>query len=107
MIGDLGAADATQLADMVARHEVTPTELLDAALAAVGARNPALNAVVLVQEGVARKAIADGLPPGPFRGVPFLLKDLGCEARDFPSHNGSRLFANTVYRRDSAIYERI
>lgn len=107
MIGDLGATDATELADMVARHEVTPSELLDAALAAVEARNPALNAVVLVQEGVARKAIADGLPAGPFRGVPFLIKDLGIEAKDFPSHNGSRLFANTVYPGDSSIFQRI
>ena len=107
MIGDLGAADATELAAMVARRELSPSELLDAALAAVEARNPAINAVVLVQEGVARKAIAEGLPPGPFRGVPFLIKDLGCEAKDFPSHNGSRLFANTVYPGDSAIFERI
>jgi amidase/6-aminohexanoate-cyclic-dimer hydrolase len=76
-------------------------------LAAVSLRNPELNAVVLVQEDVARAAIAAGLPPGPFRGVPFLLKDLGCEARDFPSHNGSRLLANTRYGRDSAIYTRI
>ncbi|MDP3194837.1 amidase [Tabrizicola sp.] len=107
MIGDLGAADATALAALVAAGEVTPSELLDAALAAVEARNPALNAVVLVQEGVARKAIADGLPAGPFRGVPFLIKDLGIEARDFPSHNGSRLFANTVYPGDSSIFARI
>ncbi len=107
MIGDLGAEDATALAALVAEGEVTPTELLDAALAAVEARNPALNAVVLQQEGVARKAIADGLPTGPFRGVPFLLKDLGCEAKDFPSHNGSRLFANTVYPGDSSIFARI
>lgn len=107
MIGDLGATDATALAGLVASGEVTPAELLDAALAAIEARNPALNAVVLVQEGVARKAIAKGLPPGPFRGVPFLIKDLGCEAKDFPSHNGSRLFANTVYPGDSAIVQRI
>jgi amidase len=107
MIGDLGAADATELAGLVAASEVTPSELLDAALAAVEARNPALNAVVLVQEGVARKAIAEGLPPGPFRGVPFLIKDLGIEAKDFPSHNGSRLFANTVYPGDSSIFARI
>ena len=107
MIGDLGTADATALAGLVARGEVSPTELLDAALAAVEARNPALNAVVLMQEGAARKAIADGLPTGPFRGVPFLIKDLGCEAKDFPSHNGSRLFANTVYPGDSAIFARI
>ncbi len=107
MIGDLGAKDATALAALVARGEVSPTELLDAALAAVTARNPAINAVVLVQEDVARKAIAAGLPRGPFRGVPFLLKDLGCEAVDFPSHNGSRLLAGTRYGRDSAIFERI
>lgn len=107
MIGDLGVRDATELAGLVAKGEVTPDELLDAALAAVQARNPALNAVVLVQEDVARRAIAAGLPRGPFRGVPFLLKDLGCEAVDFPSHNGSRLLANTRYGRDSAIYERM
>ena len=107
MIGDLGAKDASELAERVARGDVTPTELLDAALAAVEARNPALNAVVQMQEGVARKAIADGLPRGPFRGVPFLIKDLGCEAVDFPGHNGSRLLANTRYSRDSAIYERM
>lgn len=107
MIGDLGAKDATELADWVAAGKVSSAELLDAALAAVEARNPALYAVVQMQEGVARKAIADGLPHGPFRGVPFLLKDLGCEAVDFPGHNGSRLLANTRYKRDSAIYERI
>ncbi len=107
MIGDLGARDATALAELVAAGDVSATELLDAALAAVQARNPAINAVVLMQEGVARKAIADGLPPGPFRGVPFLIKDLGIEAKDFPSHNGSRLLANTVYPGDSAIFQRI
>ena len=107
MIGDLGARDATALAEMVAAGEVSALELLDAALAAVEARNPAINAVVLMQEGVARKAIADGLPVGPFRGVPFLIKDLGAEAKDFPSHNGSRLLANTVYSGDSSIFTRM
>ncbi|PTE14332.1 amidase [Pseudogemmobacter blasticus] len=107
MIGDLGAADATELAGLVATGEVTPDELLDAALAAVEARNPALNAVVLVQEEVARRSIREGLPHGPFRGVPFLIKDLGVEAKDFPSHNGSRLLANTRYSGDSAIFARM
>lgn len=99
--------DATAQAELVASGAVSPDELLDAALAAVDRLNPALNAVVLVQEEAARRAIRAGLPRGPFRGVPFLLKDLGCEAVDFPSHNGSRLFANTIYGQDSAIYERI
>ncbi len=107
MIGDLGARDATELAGWVASGQVSPTELLDAALAAVDTRNPAINAVVNLNEDAARHAIATGLPQGPFRGVPFLLKDLGCEAVDFPGDNGSRLFKNTRYPRDSAIYDRI
>ena len=107
MIEGFGAMDATAMAALVARREVSPGELLDSALEAVTRLNPALNAVVLVQEAVARRMIAYGLPRGPFRGVPFLLKDLGCEAVDFPSHNGSRLWANTRYPRDSAIYARI
>ncbi len=107
MNGDLGAKDATDLAALVAQRKVSPDELLDAALAAVAKHNPALNAVVLMQEAAARAAIKAGLPHGPFRGVPFLLKDLGCEAVDFPSHNGSKLFTNTRYSRNSAIFDRI
>mgnify|MGYP002777130674 FL=1 len=104
---DLGDADATEWAARVARRAVSATELLDAALEAVARLNPRLNAVTLVREGAARRAIAEGLPRGPFRGVPFLLKDLGAEAVDFPSHNGSRLLAGTRYDRDSAIWRRI
>ena len=99
--------DATDVAALVAGGQTSATELLDAALAATARLNPALNAVVLVQEDAARRAIAGGLPQGPFRGVPFLLKDLGAEARDYPSHNGSRLFADTRYKRDSAIFQRM
>ncbi|MGV8955152.1 MAG: amidase [Cypionkella sp.] len=103
----LARLDATACAALVAAGEVSASELLDEALTSCAALNPALNAVVLVQEEVARRAIAEGLPRGPFRGVPFLLKDLGCEAIDFPSHNGSRLLANTSYAKDSAIWQRI
>lgn len=107
MIEGYAEMDATAQAALVARGEVTPDELLDSALEAVEALNPKLNAVVLIQESVARAAIRAGLPRGPLRGVPFLIKDLGCEAVDFPSHNGSRLLMNTRYPRDSAIFERI
>lgn len=101
------AFDAVGLADLVSRREVAPSELLDAALERVEALNPALNAVTMLQEGVARRLIAEGLPDGPLTGVPFLLKDLGAEAVDFPSNNGSRLFAGTRYVQDSSIYARL
>lgn len=97
MLTDHDCRDATDLAARIAAGEVSSEELLDQALERVAALNPQLNAVVLVQEQAARNAIAKGLPRGPFRGLPFLLKDLGCEAVDFPSHNGSRLLANTRY----------
>ncbi|MEM7177922.1 MAG: amidase [Pseudomonadota bacterium] len=99
--------DATGLAGLVASGAASPEELLTEALDRVAALNPALNAVHNLREQTARGMIAGGLPDGPFKGVPFLLKDLGIEAVDFPSHNGSRLFANTVYGYDSELYLRL
>lgn len=107
-IGDLYETyDAVGLADLVARREVTPGELLDEALARVAALNPQLNAVTVLAENVARRLIEEGLPDGPLKGVPFLLKDLGAEAIDFPCNNGSKLFAGTRYAKDSSIYARL
>lgn len=99
--------DATGLAALIAGGEVTPDEMLDAALGLVETLNPALNAVVHLREDVARKSIRAGLPEGPFRGVPFLLKDLGAEAVDFPTSNGSKLTPNMTWRYDSEIFLRM
>ena len=104
---DYDAHDATGLAALVASGAASPDDLLDQALARVSRHDPALNAVVLLQEERAREAIRAGLPRGPFRGVPFLLKDLGAEAVGFPSHSGSRLFANATYPVDSSIVARL
>lgn len=99
--------DALGLAALVRSGEVSPGELLDAALARAEARDPALNALVHLRPETARRLIAAGPPDGPFRGVPFLLKDLGCEAREFPASNGSKLLADTTYPGDSNIYARL
>ncbi|SMY06326.1 amidase [Flavimaricola marinus] len=99
--------DATDLAALIATGAASPQELLQEALDRVDAVNGTLNCVVLTQEDVARSDIAKGLPDGPFRGVPFLLKDLGAEARDFPSHNGSALLRDTRYSYDSEIFLRM
>jgi Asp-tRNA(Asn)/Glu-tRNA(Gln) amidotransferase A subunit family amidase len=68
--------DALSLAQLVRRGEVTPDELLDAALARMAEVNPRVNAVIHLMETRARTAIAAGLPNGPFRGVPLLIKDV-------------------------------
>ena len=80
--------DALGLADLVRRRRVSPTELLDAAIERVEARNGAVNAVVLRLYDHARRVIADGLPDGPFTGVPFLLKDLTASLAGVPTTRG-------------------
>src|ERR1051326_4183729 len=86
--------DALGLADLVRRREVTPEELLDAALARLATRNPLVNAVVMPLEDYARTAIAAGLPAGPFRGVPYLMKDLTASLAGVRMTRGSRFFAD-------------
>ena len=68
--------DGLGLAGLVKAGHVTPEELLEAAIARVEVRDPVVNAVTMPLHDYARRALAAGLPDGPFRGVPFLMKDL-------------------------------
>ncbi len=87
--------DAVGLAELVRRKEVSPSELLDAAIDRVELRNGAVNAVIMPLYDYARKSIKDGLPDGPFRGVPFLLKDIGGWLAGERVTRGSHFFADT------------
>src|SRR5881392_723487 len=86
--------DALGLAQLVQLGKVTPAELLDAAIERVEARNPRVNAVVMRLYDYGRQAIADGLPDGPFRGLPFLMKDLTASIAGVPMTRGSRFFSD-------------
>ena len=88
------AYDALGLAALVKAGEVSATEVLEAAIARVEARNPAVNAVVMELYDLAAQAIEAGLPDGPFTGVPFLLKDLGAALAGARTAGGSRFFAD-------------
>jgi len=92
---DFERHDALGLADLVRRGKVTPADLLDAAIDRVEARNPLVNAVVIKLYDYGRRAIADGLPDGPLRGVPFLVKDLTASIAGVPMTRGSRFFAGS------------
>jgi amidase len=76
-ISEFERFDATGLADLVRKGEVQPLELIEAAIERIERWNPRLNAVVTPLFEQARAAAKEPLPEGPFRGVPFLLKDLG------------------------------
>ena len=86
--------DGLGLADLVRRGAVTPLDLLEAAIERVEARNAAVNAVTMKLYDHGREAIARGLPDGPFRGVPLLLKDLGASLAGVRTTRGSRFFAD-------------
>jgi amidase len=72
----LGHLDATHMAQLVERKEVTPLELVEASIARIEEANPTLNAVVTEMFEHAIEAAKSELPKGPFTGVPFLMKDL-------------------------------
>lgn len=103
---DLGDKDATELASMVRRKEVSPGELLDLALESASAAQEKVNCFSNIFEDAARKQIDAGLPDGPFSGVPFAVKDLGARVKGLPITSGSRAFRDTVSDMDATLVER-
>ena len=97
------AFDGLGLAELVRKKETSAEELLDAAIERAEARNPALNAIVLPMYEQARAAIAAGLPDGPFRGVPFLMKDLHASCEGVPTTHGCGLWKDAVADHDTQI----
>lgn len=89
--------DAVDQASLVAAGEASPRELLEAAIERIERIDPAINAVVIRWFDHARD-IADGdLPDGPFRGVPFLLKDL------FATYAGQRISNGNLALKDADV----
>jgi amidase len=86
----LPSLDATAQAELVRSGEVSPAELVDAAIDRIAELDPQLNVLVtdLFEKG--RAAAAGDLPDGPFRGVPCLVKDLACHTAGDPMYEGMR-----------------
>ena len=95
MTDPLAALDATGQAELVRRGEASPVELVDAAIARIEQLDDSINSVVLRRFDDAR-AEAKELERGPnadaapFRGVPFVTKDLACPTAGEPQTEGMR-----------------
>ncbi len=100
--------DAVDQAALVASGGATAGELLEAAIERIEAIDPALNAVVIRWFDHARELAAGDLPDGPFRGVPFLLKDLYTSFAGQTLSNGNRALkeAAIVDRTDTTLVAR-
>jgi amidase len=99
--------DAVGQADLVRRGELSPSELLTAAIARIEAVDPVLNAVVIREFDRAVDASRGPLPSGPFTGVPFLLKDLAVEWNGVRFTEGSAFLRDNVSSHDQELTRRI
>jgi amidase len=98
--------DGVGLAELIKKDEVTPAELVEAAIDRIERHNPVLNAVVYRAYDEARVAAQSKLAAGPFTGVPFLVKDLSQKVAGWPRTSGSRFSADTVDHADSELVRR-
>jgi amidase len=95
--------DALGLADLVRRRQISPLELVEEAIARIERLNPTINAVIHPMFERARRDATGALPDGPFRGVPFLIKDLVALVAGEPMRAGSRFLQGFVPDHDSEL----
>jgi amidase len=98
--------DALGLAQLVSNKDVRPDELLDEAIRRVETTDSQVNALTQHHYDLAKAAIDEGLPEGPFRGVPFLLKDLGVGLKGTITSAACKLTKDSVADHDSTLVER-
>jgi len=96
--------DATALAELVRAKEVSPVELVEAAIARAQAFNPKLNAIITPMYDLGREAAQT--VQGPFAGVPFLLKDIRAAYAGVPRSAGSKALKASVPEFDSELVRR-
>jgi amidase len=106
---DLAALDATAQADLVRRGEVSPAELVGAAIERIERHDREIGAVIVPMFDEARSAASALLPDGPFRGVPILIKDILAQVAGTPYAAGLAPLKAAGFRarRDSVLVQRV
>src|SRR5438067_1315756 len=104
-LAEYASYDALGLAELVASKQVPPKELAQTAAAAIASINRAVNAVVETYpdriDGLDEKMLGTG----PFRGVPFLIKDFFGHEAGRTIEFGSRLCRGMVAQHDTHLCE--
>lgn len=93
--------DAVAQASLVQSGQLTPLELVDAAISRIEHLDgpTGLNAVIHRSFEAARAAASDpSLPNGPFKGLPMVLKDLWPASAGDPLHLGNQAMKQARYR---------
>lgn len=82
--------DGVGIAELIAKKEVTPKEVLDASFEQLEKANPVLNAITYMRKEKAYREIEKGVS-GVLAGVPTALKDISQTIQGEPSTAGARL----------------
>src|ERR1700744_1931507 len=104
--------DATRLAELIARKELSPVEIVEAHLDRIAAVNPKVNAIVTLAEGAraaakqAEAAIMSGEKVGPLHGVPFTVKD-SLDTQGVLTQRASPIFKGRIPDADATAVARI
>src|ERR1700759_2157657 len=105
-------SDATRIAELIAKGEVSPVTVVQAHLDRIAETNPKVNAIVTLAGGAleaakrAEKAVISGEKLGPLHGVPFTVKDSIDTAGVLPQR-GSPIFKGHVPDTDATAVARI
>ncbi len=99
--------DALGLAELIRCGSVSTAEVMAATLQRLDEVNPRVNAVTYLHHAALDAGMSTTPSPGPFAGVPYLIKDLHAPVRDMPLTHGSRLFAGQIHDFDSETVARL
>ena len=100
---DYASYDGLGLAELIRKGEVSAEEVATAAIEAINAVNPELNAVIETYPDRTVGLKADNLPGGPLKGAPFLIKDLVIHEAGQTYECGSRLGEGFVAPNDTEL----
>lgn len=106
MFNDYSNYDGLGLAELVNAGEVSSSEVADAVFAAIEHVNPSLNAIVRTMHDDVQRALSNGLPKGPFTGVPMVAKDEYLSFAGTPCDMASRLGRGFTRDYDSELVRR-
>jgi aspartyl-tRNA(Asn)/glutamyl-tRNA(Gln) amidotransferase subunit A len=104
--------DASTLADLIRRREISPVEVVRVHLDRIEAQNPAINAIVTVAEKAlksakdAEAAIMRGDKVGPLHGLPFTVKD-SIDTANVLTQRGSPIFKGRTPEQDATSVARM
>ena len=105
-------SDASTLAGLVRRKEVSPVEIMQIHLDRIAAVNPEINAIVTVADGAlaaakaAEAAVMAGDELGPLHGVPFTVKD-SIDTAGVLTQRGSPIFRGRLPDTDATSVARM